>query len=158
MLHCFVEQQKGHWIRSQVTWVLALTLLIPLSADHVASCWWGVRRKWCWSLIKPILGSCYWKWGLASPHWKSYLRGKVDRKESFLYFLHWQFGGESGLMSRGQLPTDSQWARTYKGEFQGCVGYRQEGAICRNSTVSSDSRLEIGCAVVRSESSWLCWV
>ena len=30
----------------------------------------------------------------------------------------------------------------------GCVGYRQEGALCRNSTVSSDSHLETGCAVV----------
>ena len=54
-------------------------------------------------------------------------------------------------MSEANSPLRVSEQELTKGSFR-CVGYRQEGALCRNSTVSSDSHLEshleIGCAVV----------
>ena len=46
----------------------------------------------------------------------------MDGKERSLYFGGQQWGAGGGLVARGQLPTDNQWASTFKGEFQGCVG------------------------------------
>ena len=49
------------------------------------------------------------------------------------------------LCPKANSPTDSQWARASKGEFQAHV---DRGSTGRNSTVSSQSHLEIGHAVV----------
>ena len=45
-------------------------------------------------------------------------------------------------MSEANSPLRVSEQELTKGSFR-CVGYRQEGALCRNSTVSSDSHLEI---------------
>ena len=53
-------------------------------------------------------------------------------------------GGEGRLMSEGQLPTtDLSAGKSFSRGVSGV--YRQrKGALCRNSTVCSDSHLDIG--------------
>ena len=47
----------------------------------------------------------------------------VKRKVCFILEASKQ-GGEGGRQARVQrsLPTDNQWAKAFKGEFQGCTG------------------------------------
>ena len=78
---------------------------------------------------------------------KSQERGKVGGKESLLYFGGRQLEGQRV----GQPPTDNQWVRAFREEFQGCAG-RGRGYV-QSRTVSSDGHLEIGPAVVSSASS-----
>ena len=66
--------------------------------------------------------------------------GQDGGKESLLYFRFWQLLGEgSRHLSKGQLPQPPprEWGESF---------YRQRGAvaICRNSTVISNSHLQIG--------------
>ena len=50
-----------------------------------------------------------------------YSRGKLGGKESLLYFGGRQPGERADSCPKGRLPTDSQWARAFKGEFQGYI-------------------------------------
>ena len=75
---------------------------------------------------------------------KCWVKGKIAllRKPAIL-------GRKWTHVPKNQLPIADQGARAFKGEFQGCTCRgRREGAMCRNSTVSSDSRFEIGRVVV----------
>jgi len=56
---------------------------------------------------------------------KHYSRGKVDRK--FALFWRLAAGGEGGLLSKGQLHSDDQWAKADPGELQGWVHRGREG-------------------------------
>lgn len=70
----------------------------------------------------------------------------AGRKGKLALFKRPATWGEHRLMSKNQLPDADQGARAFKGEFQGCTG--GGGGYVQNRTVSSDSRLEIGCVVV----------
>lgn len=85
-------------------------------------------------VLSPKVGSNY------SPFESQYLRGTVAGK--FRLFCRWATKGEGILMSKDQLPTASQWARVFKGDFQGSLhGRRGQHA---ETARSADSHLEIG--------------
>ena len=65
------------------------------------------------------------------------INSQVGGKESLLYFRCQQLREKGRHLFKSQLPpADNQWGKRF---------YRQnEGAICRNSTVSSDRHLQIG--------------
>ena len=56
-----------------------------------------------------------------SPLKSQYLRGKCWQKGKFALFQRLATLGEGRFMSKGQLSSIDQWARTFKGEFQGCT-------------------------------------
>ena len=62
--------------------------------------------------------NCYWKWSLAPHHLKASTREArlVERKVCFI--------SETSNRRRGRthVQSDNQWARAFKGEFQGFIG------------------------------------
>ena len=78
------------------------------------------------------------------------VKRQVGGKESLLYFGCWQPVGRADSYPKADSPHWQSVGKSF---------YRQRvGATCRNSTVSSDSHLEIGHVVVWPASSWLSTV
>ena len=81
-------------------------------------------------------------WSLTS----QYSRDKVSGKEILLYSGGQKLRERVDLMSKGHLPTNNQWARAFKAEFQGCIGRGRR--LHADIAVSSNSHLEISYTVV----------
>ena len=118
------------------------------------------------SLIWPQLSQMFWvpslaKWcgsmlpnsGLVAHRLKVNTReASVGRKESLLYSRDWQPGEKADSCPKASCLLPISWQELWKGSFRGL--WVEGGATGRNSTVSSDGRLEIGHEVVWSVSFW----
>ena len=98
---------------------------------------------------------CNQKWRCGCPPTQKLINSQGWWKGKFALFwmpATWgQRGGARQGRTPGQRPTPLlQWQSVAKSFYR-----QRKGAMCRNSTVSSDSHLEIGHAVVWSASFWL---